>query len=495
MWNRLSLRGHIFFLLFSLVGITVAVGLMALWYALRVDGIMTTVVNRSTAAMRASEELTIALVEQKGITTYYFQDRDPQWLERLSQKNQNFRQWLDTAMKGDTGPEGMRLLQSIDTSYENYVQARDTVLERYRAGAEEEGTALHKLIRSQFASLLDLCQDYRHIHETALARSNKDIAGQLEAVRNASLATMPAVVVLGIFLAWVIVRMILRPIRQMADQMNVRPGVPLRPDDISDLGIRVRGLLDDVDSTHDQLERSQESLKQSEKWALTGKLAAGVAHSIRNPLTSVKIRLFSLGRSLRLNDDQKEDFEVITEEIRHIDGIARNFLEFSRPPKLQIQDVDVSDIVESALTLLRHRLDSYEVDIVHNRSEKSLPIHGDPDQLKEVLVNLLINACDAMGRGGSITLSAEKGYVRPMGDIVTLKVRDTGPGISEQHLSRLFQPFYSSKEEGTGLGLSIAKRIVEEHNGTITVKSRLGEGTTFTITLPAQEKGTWHRFS
>ena len=118
---------------------------------------------------------------------------------------------------------------------------------------------------------------------------------------------------------------------------------------------QVYGLIRDVDQTQSRLARSQAHLVQSEKWAVVGKLAAGVAHSIRNPLTSVKIRLFSLGRTLSLSSGQKEDLEVISEEIRHIDTILQNFLAFSRPPKPKMQKISPSDVVDLACQLLWHR--------------------------------------------------------------------------------------------------------------------------------------------
>ncbi|NJB68834.1 signal transduction histidine kinase [Desulfobaculum xiamenense] len=492
-WKRISLRGHIFILLFSMVVVTLCVGLVAMWYAVRVDGIMTSVVGRSYAATRAAEELTIALVTQKGLTTYYFQDRNPGWLDSLEQKHGNFQHWLQKARESASGSEAEELLTRIESGYRRYVNARDQVLVLYRDGRAEEGALLHKDIRGQFHELLELCQRYRHIHEEAIAASNAEIAERLESIRNASVAAMPLVAGLGLFLAWFIVQHVLRPIRRMADEMDFARSGPLLPDELSNLGTRVRSLLEDVDLTHHKLKRSREHLKQSEKWALTGKLAAGVAHSIRNPLTSVKIRLFSLERNLSLSGEQKEDFEVITEEIGHIDSIARNFLEFSRPPKLRMQPVDVSQVVDSAMKLMRHRLESHEVEVVHDRPSPLRNISADPEQLKEVLVNLMVNACDAMGRGGRICIREEEGFVVPLGDVVMLRVSDTGPGIPETRRKMVFQPFYSSKEEGTGLGLSIAKRIVEDHGGWINVTSRDGEGATFTITLPCKEEGKWHR--
>ena len=141
---------------------------------------------------------------------------------------------------------------------------------------------------------------------------------------------------------------------------------------------------------------------------MTGKLAAGVAHSIRNPLTSVKIRLFSMGRTAHLSPALQEDLEVISEEIGHIESIVRSFLAFSRPPKLTMQKISPSEVVDTALRLLKHRLESYGVEVELIREESLAEIWADPDQLKEVLVNLLVNACEVMINGGVIRISEKE---------------------------------------------------------------------------------------
>jgi signal transduction histidine kinase len=198
----------------------------------------------------------------------------------------------------------------------------------------------------------------------------------------------------------------------------------------------------------------------------------------------VNMRLFSLKRSLAMSDSQQEDFQVIAEEIRHIDMIVRNFLEFSRPPKLKMQRVSPSDVVDNALVLLRHRLESYEVTVELIRTERLPEIWADPDQLKEVLVNLVLNACEVMAGGGAITIREEIRGDSPSGPAVVLRLSDTGPGIPESVQDKVFQPFFSTKEEGTGLGLSIASRIIEDHGGRLELKSKKNEGATFIITLP-----------
>jgi signal transduction histidine kinase len=220
---------------------------------------------------------------------------------------------------------------------------------------------------------------------------------------------------------------------------------------------------------------------------MVGKLAAGMAHSIRNPFTSVKMRLFSLNRSLTLDADQKEDFDVITEEIRHIDTIVQNFLEFSRPPKLVIQMVSPSSVVDIAIQLLRHRLKSYDVTVAVKRVQPLPCVGADPEQLKEVLVNLIINACEAMDKGGHIDIleRIETGpQTKPM---AVIQLSDNGPGIPESLKDKIFVPFFTTKEEGTGLGLSIVERIIHEHGGRIHIQPSEAMGASFVIQLPIKE--------
>ena len=196
-------------------------------------------------------------------------------------------------------------------------------------------------------------------------------------------------------------------------------------------------------------------------------------------------------RTLALTPSQKEDFEVISEEIRHIDMIVNNFLEFSRPPKLKMQKVSPSDAVDLALQLLKHRLESYEVKVEILRDGRLPEVLADIDQLKEVLINIMVNACEAMVNGGCIWIEEATDILEGQGKVVQIKVRDNGPGVPESIQGRLFQPFFSTKEEGTGLGLSIASRIVDEHGGWLDLESKEGQGATFVISLRVMEEGAW----
>jgi signal transduction histidine kinase len=315
---------------------------------------------------------------------------------------------------------------------------------------------------------------------------------QATRLRVAAVAAMSTAFFLAVFLVVVLGRQILDPVRRLTAEARRKSNLGQTEDEVKALSRSVHELIEDVDHTQSELQRSRESLLQAEKLALVGKLSAGMAHSIRNPFTSVKMRLFSLSRSLKLSETQKEDFDVISEEIRHIDTIVQNFLEFSRPPKLKMQRISPSAVVDLAMQLLEHRLKSYNVAVSVERIDPLPEIQADPEQLKEVLVNLIVNACEAMEKGGKIVIT-ENGATSPSGgETVEIRVCDNGPGIPESIQEKVWQPFFTTKEEGTGLGLSIAARIIEDHQGRIDIESKEGEGTTFIIKIPVKETGHEH---
>ena len=483
-WKRLGLRERIFLLLAALVLITFAGGLMTVWHTDAIDSLITSLIDKNVTSYRAAEELRGALLQQKGYLTYYFLSGDPDWLKQLEKYQRSFKGWLKIAQETAYTPTMKEILEQISESYEQYILARQQVIDLYKTGQREAGAKLHWEVRQQFLELCDLCERYKLIHEQRIQEARSKSRAQAQFINTLSLIVMPLVAVLGMLLGYILVKQILGPIRQLMAETGQADATPLEVDEVKALSRRVHSLIENVDQTQIKLERSQVHLLQSEKLALVGKLAAGVAHSIRNPLTSVKIRLFSLRRTLNLDPSQQEDLEVISEEIRHIDTIVRNFLEFSRPPKLKMQKVSPSEVVDQALQLLHHRLENYNVTTRLIRSRRLPEIWADPDQLKEVLVNLLVNACEAMGDGGLITITETEDFVETTGPLTIIQVEDNGPGITESMQDKIFQPFYSSKEEGTGLGLSIAARIIQEHGGWIDLSSREGQGTTFSISLP-----------
>ncbi len=485
MIKRMNLRIKIFLLLAVLIGTTLTGGLLTIWYAQRVDHFFTTIMDRDVVALKAVQGLEISLVMQKGFVTYYYLDGNEKWLDQLNIYHESFQKWMDQARHTMLPEVERNVLNQIEAGYIRYTVMRNHVIDLYRNGEKEKGAALHSDVRNEFSKIYDLCEELKHTYDRALEKAKAESRSRARLINSLALGATIMVFLLGALLAYVLLRQILQPIRLLAMDGSPIKNAQMMTDEVRALQHRLHSLMKDVDLTRNQLELSQEHLLHSEKWALVGKLAAGMAHSIRNPLTSVQMRLFSLGRTLELQETEKEDLEVISEEINHIDTILQNFLEFSRPPKFTMQEASPSDVIDHAVQLLRHRLDSSGVKVEKRRENRLPTLHLDYEQLKEALVNILMNACEAMNDGGMIILREEEiggdGEQRE----VSICISDNGPGIPKGIQERIFQPFFSTKGEGTGLGLSIASRIIEGHHGKIDVFSE-GTGTTFTITLPVR---------
>ncbi len=488
MWRRFSLRTRVLTTLAGLVMLTLAGGCIMVWYTYQMEILIKNVIDRDFRALDAAQGLENALVNQKGFVSYYFLENDPAWLEKLEEYRRAFSERLVKVKDVVETTNGRTTVSKINSEYNEYIKNKDKVIALYRSGQREAGAELHKKVRSHFFRILELCEDFKDLRLRKIKLTRGKSQAQARRLRIIAVTAIWAAIILGTVLSLVLITQILNPLRQLAAGANGTAEAPPSGNEVKAVSLTLHSLKEDVDETRIQLQRSQEHLVQTEKLALVGKLAAGMAHSIRNPLTSVKMRLFSLGRSLDMSDRQRDDFYVISEEIRHLDNIVGNFLDFSRPPRLKKQNVSPSDVVDMVLQLLQHRLRSYGAEVRLHRQQRLPKISIDPEQLKEVLVNLVINACEATGGPVQIVISEEQHALEPWGQVVRIRITDNGPGIPEEIQDRLFEPFFTTKEEGTGLGLSIAARILQEHEGQIVVNSKEDKGTTFTITLPCREE-------
>jgi signal transduction histidine kinase len=471
--------------------ITVACGGAILWYTVHIDEAVSTIVEQEVKAYRAAKEMQVALSNQKGFLTYYFLDSDPKWLQELGTYRQMFWGSFQQALELAQTKEQKELLQQIESTYVQYIGFKDRTIHSYQEKTEDQHiSSLHKEQRSMFFNILELCETYKQIQWSRIQEAEDESQARAESLRIIVVFAVSCFVLISGFLALILYRQILDPIRQLAQEAGGSSPEDQR-NEVEFLSTSLHRFLEDFDFAHNELTRSREHLEQAEKMALVGKLAAGVAHTIRNPFTSIKMRLFSLGRSLQLSENDKEDFDVISEEITRIDNIVQNFLEFARPPKLKMQACRIQDVVDSALQLLKYRLQSHNVQ-VHIQTAKGLPlVWADPEQLKEALINLIINAYESMSNGGWIEISLKTRDTASESQVI-IWVQDNGEGIASTIQSRVMQPFFTTKEEGTGLGLSIVSRIVEEHGGAMQFVSRPGQGTTFEIALPVKEENNEH---
>ena len=241
-----------------------------------------------------------------------------------------------------------------------------------------------------------------------------------------------------------------------------------------------------------QLGRARElemQLHQAEKGAVVGRLAAAIAHEIRNPLNYINLTLDHLRSSFAPTDpEKKETFIRLTDqlktEVARINRHITDFLKYSRPSKLELQGLDIRLEAEDALRLVEVRAEECGIETKIVQDDSLPPVMADREALRSVFTNLVINAVEAIdGEGGSVSIKLST--VEP--NSVKVEITDSGRGIAPQDISKVFEPYFSTKETGTGLGLAIVKKAVDDHGGTISVASKEGSGTTFTIILPAKE--------
>jgi two-component system sensor histidine kinase PilS (NtrC family) len=233
----------------------------------------------------------------------------------------------------------------------------------------------------------------------------------------------------------------------------------------------------------------EQQIRRSEKFAAIGKMAAGIAHEIRNPLTSISGSIQMLKRGANLDKTDSRLMEIVLREVERLNALITDFLRFARPAPPQLARTHIGALMSEVIEVFRYMQSQgeggprYDVDLMVG---DSVIVQADPRQLKQVIWNLLNNAVDAMPAGGLIQMQAVvTGKSGADDDGVELRLSDTGVGITAENLSRVFDPFFSTKPRGSGLGLALVHRIVEEHGGTIHVESEPGKGTTMIIRLPA----------
>ncbi len=392
------------------------------------------------------------------------------------------------------------------------------------------------------------CSEGCHIHPKSksvlgvlditlsLARVDEEIAA---ITRRTAAFAGTTIVLLAMILAGIVRRGVVRPVRELVEGTrrvalgDLTHRLPVRTvDEVGALAAsfnrmtealgKAQGELDALVATLEQrveertgeLREAQAQLIQTEKLASLGKLSASIAHEINNPLSGILTYAKLLSRKFRTGPPDAEGVQAALQQLALVEretqrccSIVRNLLDFARQREPSFQAVDMGAVVTEALSLLENRLAIQNVEVA--REFAPVPtVRADFGQLRQAFVNILMNACEAMPKGGTLRVVARevslpgdggRGPLSPTGKsgppaapqarFAEIAISDTGSGIPPEHLSKIFDPFFTTKEKGTGLGLSVVYGIVEKHGGKITVDSRVGQGTTVTVCLPAAAPG------
>jgi two-component system NtrC family sensor kinase len=302
------------------------------------------------------------------------------------------------------------------------------------------------------------------------------------------------------FIIWLLLHFLIgKPVHQLVTATNalatgdLNYQIPVSTSD--ELGNLARSFNDMTN----RLSNAQKQIHQSEKLASVGKLAAGVAHEINNPLTGVLTYSSFLSKRIRggeihVNPNQEqvvEDLDVIVHETKRCREIVKGLLDFSRQVPAQKCDVSLNEVIQQTLSILHNELQLHNIEVILDLDQDLPVLFADYNQLEQVLINIIVNASDAIDENeGKINITTRKGDCdgKPC---VVVTIADNGHGISREDMTKIFDPFYSTKgRKGTGLGLAVVWGIVEKHKGKVDVHSEQGKGTTFTLTFPIRKKST-----
>jgi two-component system, NtrC family, sensor histidine kinase HydH len=397
------------------------------------------------------------------------------------------------------------LVQQIANGLKEYRSAWETRTPRMAGALSEYDLRIATLLKQR---VLQPCSDLRNFNAGQIVESDRDNQRIVNTLRWGLVAVGLGAPLSGLLLGFAVARSLRHSIYQLsvgirdaAGRLNRELGsVTLEEEgDLPDLHLQLQGVLKEIERVVGQLQQREREVLRSEQLAAVGQVAAGVAHELRNPLTSVKMLVQTGLEGSPATGLPPEDLGVIEHEIRRMEQRIQMFLDFARPPQSERRRTDLLEVLRRARVLVEGRVRRQKVNLILNSPTDPVYLLIDPEQVQQVVVNLLLNALDALPHGGTITVeikpgtpasaTGELGGNMPNGSLtgasaVEVSIQDTGPGIAPRIRERLFEPFVSSKETGVGLGLSISKRLVEAHGGTIRGDDAPEGGAVFAFTLP-----------
>ena len=473
------------------IGVVCAVGLSSLENTAAVARVAVTqqlALIDDAAAMSAFQY-------QKGFVAEYLLSGNRAWLAELETSKPAFESWLAAAHGKVANPVAGKLLDEIQNEYAAYDRARKDAIALYDSGRHDEARDALETNHARSQRLRDLFHEFgrmaRQDAERALAETERSVGRLAHVLVGTSIAGAIASLVVGFLWA----RRITRPIYELEVQvqsLTERTRIQVAPGraGLEALGDQVTALVEKLEESDAALAEHRRRLMQSEKLSAVGELAAKLAHEVLNPLAGMKAAVQLLARqgtAGAAGGDVIETAEALNREVTRVEGLVRRLVNFSRPLAPRVEVAAVGALLDTAIDAARPVLKRYAVSVERREDENLEPVEVDPLLFTQVLVNLLVNAAEAMApSGGSVEVTTKRAHVLGR-DEISIRVADHGPGIRDEHLPQLFKPFFTTKPEGHGLGLAVSQNIVVEHGGRIVAENRPareGSGAAFEVQLP-----------
>ncbi len=487
---------------------TVAVSVLLLilgtsgaWYVLRLQRTHSHVLDANVSSIRAAEEMEIAVRELRYELGRYRVMPDRQQLAQALEHQEVAERWWQVAAHLPSSAEENDQLQKIDQGLDVLSQSIESWIEG--GGELPSPDAVDHVVESVLNNdVLEHLHQYLDLNEVQLQQSSEQNKRMAERLALALLLLGTCGAVAGLVAGYGMARLVSRSIfqlsvriRDVAGKLNeiVCPVEVSADPSVADLEVILKTVADRVETVVEQLQARHREVIRADQLAAVGQLAAGMAHELRNPLMCIKTLIQAAQRKGMTASLDERDLQVLDEEISRLENLLQAFMDFARPANLERQNVDVSHVVRQTVSLLSSKAAVRDVSIECQLADEPLVVSADSNQLRQVLLNLLLNALEAVQNGGRIWVEADRGepvnghhdHDGPSPHI-RLSVADNGKGLPVDDPQRVFEPFFSTKETGLGLGLAVTQRIIDAHGGEITAYTRDAGGTTFQVRLPAE---------
>lgn len=476
----------------ALVGIALmlAAGYLIISYIWQLQEDTQKLISENAESMRNAHELRLALYRVRAASLTYVFDRSDEQLLNLEVQQKAFLSLLEKTTPTAVTPTETQLVGQIAALFSNYQQTLKNALEMNRQGKLSQPGAVIVLasqdlintIETKTNELVSLKQSRQTELEQSI-KTNDNIIGV--AIYSLGISG----IVLGLILGWMIARIILNPIYKMVlkvrdaagsevvEHIRINPGKELE-----ELDIHINRLIGRINKANEDLQINRELLERNAKSAAIGKIAPALAHEIRNPLTSVKLLIHSVLQDLGEDAPQKTDLEIMLDEISRMESFLQDFLKYARPAKPQMHSTNIIEQIQQTVQLMQAGLKQANIRIEENYHAQTCHILADANMLRQIFINLMMNAKNEMNTGGILRIST----LEMKGDAheIQIMIEDTGPGIPAEIMDSLFDPFVKGAVQGLGLGLSISQRIADLHHGHISAHNKSDSGAVFILHLP-----------
>jgi signal transduction histidine kinase len=456
-------------------------------------------IESSRISVSTAKEMGNELIAIKGLTYTYLVNKSEFWLDSLNNRKTNFIIHLERARRESNTSEEESLVNQVSALFSNFEQSIHQAVLLYKMGDVTESNAilaysakdLLETIQNKSNEFLSLNFNAELFHENELAKTNALVLKILIWVGLVS-------IVLGVTIGWLISHMLFSPINQLVltvrgasgeavfEEFSVQP-----TSELEELGERIKKLIERINRANEDLSKNKMLLQHSNKFANLGKIAPTIAHEIRNPLASIKMLVYSIGEEENIPASVKEDLNIISREIDRMEKFTKDFLKFAKPADPNFSEINPLESLQEIIKLLSPRLKKNRIVLNDNQLKSNCTVLADMDQLKQIYMNIILNAIEVMPNGGELRVNSEtislSDAIQGSKNCLKISFIDSGPGIPIAIFDNVFEPFIKGADLGVGIGLSISQSIAQSHGGWIKAENNsIGQGATFSLFLPIQ---------